>query len=510
MAQDFEVIWEPQQRQAALIACPVFEVFYGGARGGGKTDGVLGEFVSHQDQYGENAIGLMIRRERTQLIETMERSRQLYLPLGAKFNEQDKLWRFPNGSRLRFAYLERDSDAEAYQGHSYTRVYVEEIGNFPSSAPIFKLMATLRSGHGVPCGFRATGNPGGPGHQWVRSRYIDPAPLGWQIQTETFENPWTHEKVVRDRVFIPSKLQDNRFLGKDYVANLQMVGNAQLVRAWLEGDWSVIEGAFFPEFSEAKHVLPPFRIPDSWLRFRSMDWGSASPSSIGWWAVVGDDHRALAAGHRAAGVTSGTRNLPRGALVRYREWYVASGPNQGLKLTAEEIAEGIVSRETDEPKDIEGRTGIAYGVLDPKAFSEEGGPSLAERINKRLIRADTATFRLADNKRVPRHGAMGGWDQLRARLVGEDGRPMMYFFSTCRDSIRTLPALQHDQNKPEDVDTESEDHAPDEIRYACMSRPYVKADPERPERRILSVGPLNQVRLDDLWDKTPKRANERI
>ena len=103
---------------------------------------MLGEWVSHQDQYGSNAIGLMVRRELTQLIETIERSKQLYNQLGAKFHEQEKLWRFPNGSRLRFAYLERDSDADAYQGHSYTRVYVEEIGTFPSPSPILKLMAT--------------------------------------------------------------------------------------------------------------------------------------------------------------------------------------------------------------------------------------------------------------------------------------------------------------------------------------------------------------------------------
>ena len=172
-----KIIWEPQQQQAALIACPVFEVFYGGARGGGKTDGALGEWASHADLYGANAIGLMVRRTLVQLTETIERSKQIYSPLGAKYHEQDKLWRFPNGARLRFAYLERDTDADGYQGHSYSRVYIEEIGNFPSPTPIMKLMATLRSGAGVPCGFRATGNPGGPGHQWVKARYIDPAPL---------------------------------------------------------------------------------------------------------------------------------------------------------------------------------------------------------------------------------------------------------------------------------------------------------------------------------------------
>ena len=87
---------------------------------------------------------------------------------------------------------------------------------------------------------------------------------------------------------------------------------------------------------------------------------------------------------------------------------------------------------------------------------------------------------------------------------------MIYFFSTCRDSIRTLPALQHDQAKPEDVDTESEDHAPDEIRYACMSRPYVKDLGLKERGKILSVGPLNEVTLQDLWDKQPKRETERV
>ena len=164
-ATAYTIGWEPQPGpQTALLACPVFEVFFGGARGGGKTDGMLGEWASHADLHGKNAVGLMVRRERVQLLETIERSRQIYGPIGARYNDQDKMWRWPNGARLRFAYLERDADADAYQGHSYTRVYVEELGTFPSASPVLRLMATLRSGEGVPCGFRATGNPGGPGH----------------------------------------------------------------------------------------------------------------------------------------------------------------------------------------------------------------------------------------------------------------------------------------------------------------------------------------------------------
>ena len=495
MTAEYQVIWEPQKGpQEALLSCPVFEIFFGGARGGGKTDGMLGEFVSHQDQYGSAAIGLMVRRELTQLIETIERSKQIYTQLGAKFHEQEKLWRFPNGSRLRFAYLERDSDADAYQGHSYSRVYVEEIGTFPSPSPILKLMATLRSGSGIPCGFRATGNPGGPGHQWVRARYIDPAPLGMKVITEIFVNPWNKEKVSRERVYIPSKLQDNRYLVSEYVDNLQMVGNAQLVRAWLEGDWSVIEGAFFPEFQESKHVIPPLSIPDTWLRFRSCDWGSARPFSVGWWAVAGDTTK-TASGHI----------IPRGAIVRYREWYGASSPNVGLKLPAEDVADGILSREGSEPKTPEGKPAINYGVIDPAAYISDGGPSIAERMAKRGV-----LFRRADNARVAARGALGGWDQLRARLVGDGEKPMIYFTSNCVDSIRTLPALQHDTNRPEDVDSEGEDHAPDEIRYACMSRPYIKQVEKKPEQRIISVGPLNQVSLDDLWENQPQKRQERV
>lgn len=474
------VIWTPQPQQSKLLTCPCFEVFFGGARGGGKTDAVLGEFISHGDLYGENAIGLMVRRTRTELVETIERSRALYTPLGAKFNETDKMWRFPNGARLRFAYLERDSDADAYQGHSYTRLYIEEAGTFPSIAPILKLMATLRSGAGVPVGIRLTGNPGGPGQQWVKARYIDPAPEGLRVFKRSFENPWTKEEVSRDWVYIPSKLRDNKYLGNEYVANLQMSGGPKLVRAWLEGDFGAVEGAFFDNWDASRHVVAPFAIPEDWLRFRSMDWGSASPASVGWWAVCGDAI-SVDCGLPSGG---GRIDLPRGCLVRYREWYVASGPGKGLKLTAEELALGIKKRTLPNER-------ISYSVLDPSAFKEDGGPSIAER----MFKSHQILCRPADNKRVSRgtkqgSGPMGGWDQMRARLTGDgDGNPMAVCFNTCVDSIRTIPVLQHDTDKPEDLDTEAEDHAADDWRYACMSRPWIPAKPEKVKKGFTDYKP---------------------
>lgn len=425
---------------------------------------MLGEWIAHASTFKQDAVGIMVRRTRTELIETIERSKRIYGQLGAVFNETEKHWRFKDGARLRFAYLERDSDADGFQGHGYTRVYVEEAGTFPSDKPILKLMATLRSGAGAHVGIRLTGNPGGPGQQWVKNRYIDPCPSGYKVFTRTFENPFNGNTLTKDWTFIPARVTDNAYLSQDYIAQLQMVGSKQLVQAWLTGDFSIVEGAFFDNWSEARHVIPRFDIPQDWTRFRSMDWGSASPFSVGWWAVAGDDHVLTVAN------PTGVKILPRGCLVRYREWYGAKGPNEGLKLTAEEVAEGIKVREIGET--------IAYGVLDPSAFAESGGPSIAERMSRLKV-----YFRPADNRRVGLRGAMGGWDQLRNRLHGEaDDKPMLVTFDTCVDSIRTIPVLQHDPNRIEDVDTEAEDHAADEWRYACMSRPYNRTV-EKPEKK---------------------------
>lgn len=456
-----QIAWAPHPGpQHALIKCPADEIFYGGARGGGKTDGMLGKYALKASRYGKDAIGVFFRRSREDLREAIARSHQIYGPLGADWHEQKKEWMFPNGARLKFQYLDRDADANNYQGHNYTDLFFEELTNWPDPTPINKLRATLRSAVGVPCQFHATGNPGGPGHQWVKARYIDPAPSGWEFIHENFENPFTGETIRLSRVFIPSKLTDNPALVGDatYVGKLYQSGSEELVKAWLLGDWNVIEGAYFDCWDSAKHVIPPFEVPEHWLKFGAFDWGSARPSSYGLYAVSDGTP------------TPDGRFYPPGALIKVREVYTAKEPNVGTKETAEVVADRILG--------IEAGHHVRYRVADPAIFSADGGPSIAERMIRHGV-----TFRRADNKRVARDGAMGGWDQMRARLVGEDGRPMLYFFDTCRDSIRTIPALQHDENRPEDVDTESEDHAADETRYACMSRPYTRTMPIDEEPR---------------------------
>jgi hypothetical protein len=476
-------IWEAQPRQSAFISCPADDTGFGGARGGGKSDAVMGDWISHEDLYGQHAIGMAFRRERTQLVELIERCRQVLPLLGHKWHEQDKYFRGPKGGRLRFAYLESDSDADGYQGHSYSRLYPEEMGTFPSETPINKLQATLRSGNGVPCQMKGTCNPGGPGHQWVRARYrLDEYPNGLEIFRYEFTNPFTRNKIEKTRVFIPSKVSDNKFLGDDYVANLAQVGSEQLVRAWLSGDWSVIEGAFFDCWSTERHVVRPFTIPADWVRIRSGDWGFAKPFSIGWWAIVPES------------TVVGNVTLPRGCMVRYREWYGRKGPNEGLRLDAEEVAAGIKEREEGER--------IDNAVLDPSAFAQNGGPSIAER----MYTSHRIKWRPADNTRVGVRGAMSGWDAVRGRLNGdEDGNPMLVVFETCRDTIRTLPFMQHDSTRPEDIDTDGEDHAADDVRYACNSRPWTRSVKAAPK----PVKLIQQATLNDLW-KAQRPREDRI
>lgn len=475
---DYKIIWEPQPGpQTALIRCPVFEVFYGGARGGGKTESSLGDWLQHASEFGENAIGVFFRRKFKQLHEVIARSKQLFKPLGAKYNEQKAEWTFPNGARLMFRYLERDSDAEEYQGHSYTRIYIEEATNFPSPDPINKLRACLRSGAGVPVGMRLTGNPGGPGHNWVKARYITPAPAGYKIITESTELTFDGKTQVVElsRVFIPSRLGDNRLLMENdptYVLRLRQSGSEALVRAWLEGNWDIVDGAFFDEFSEESHVLNTQAflqlMRPEMLRFRAFDWGSAKPFSVGWYCLLDRDYQ------------FGDKVLPKGAMVKYREWYGAKGPNKGLKLTADLVAQGIREREKGER--------IRYGVADPAIYIVDGGPSIGE-----IMHIKGVGWRRADNKR------RSGWEQLRMRLVGEGGRPLLYFCDCCEDTIRTLPTLQHDETDQEDLDTEGEDHAADETRYAVMSRPWQPRPQTGPVSRLPQLP--QEMTINDLINR---------
>lgn len=226
------LVWRPQRGpQSLLIACPADDILFGGARGGGKTDALLGDAGIYSQAYAPHFRGLLIRRTYDELDEVVARSQELFLPLGAKWQAGRYTWRFPWGGFLKLRYLKRDEDASRYQGHSYNWLGKDEGGNFPQAAPLDKLSATLRDKNGVPIREIMTANPGGPGQSWIVDRYIrDHQPMV----------PWRDPETGRVRVYIPSRLDDNQALvsnDPNYAKRLRGSGPSWLVAAWLKGDW---------------------------------------------------------------------------------------------------------------------------------------------------------------------------------------------------------------------------------------------------------------------------------
>lgn len=222
--------WKPNPGpQTVAITCPIPDLGFGGARGGGKSQYLLGDFSIGAEQYGPNLTGLLFRRTYDELDDLKKKAGKLLPQLGCIWKEDPKTWYYPQGAELKFRYLERDADAERYQGHEYQWIGGDDAGSFPNPDPIDKLYGCLRSTAGVPCKFRLTFNPGGRGHQWLKQRYILPSK-----PYQPFDGP-----DGTRRVFIPSYLKDNPYLDPiEYVKQLRKVGAPWLVKAWIEGDWS--------------------------------------------------------------------------------------------------------------------------------------------------------------------------------------------------------------------------------------------------------------------------------
>lgn len=425
------ICWQPQPGpQSVLVNCPVEEIFYGGARGGGKTDGMIGKNAIKAAKYGKHQKGIFIRKELPQLEDAIERCKEIYYPLQWKWAEQKKTFTAPNGATLRFRSLEKRDDAEKQQGKAFTDIYFEELPNYPQPDVYNMMRACNRSAEGVFCQMHGTGNPGGPGQHWVKHRFIDPCPAGMDVLYEQIPDLINAGKfLLSRRIFIPAKVQDNpKLLEKDpgYINRLHIVGSEQLVLAWLNGDWNQVEGAFFDCWSN-KLIIKNIELEDHWTRFTAFDWGFASPFCNQWWVVIGDDTKAE--------TLDGEITVPRGAIYCYREWYGCGQPNIGLRLTDEQMRDGILERQTEK---------IVYSVADPSIFTHKGGPTTAERMQPIM-------FQPADNTRIARSGHIGGWTEMRGRMTGHNGIPYMYWNHTCKGSIRTIPALQHDQSRTEDV-----------------------------------------------------------
>ncbi len=342
-------------------------------------------------------------------------------------------------------------------------VAFDELTNWASPVPVDKLRACLRSAQRVPCVLRATGNPGGVGNNWVKARYLDPAQpyMPHYAKNESGAGgTW--------RVFIPSTLDDNPSLAQDpgYWQRVEAAaaGNAALLKAWRYGDWNVIAGGYFDDlWQQSIHVVEPFPIPTGWRIDRAFDWGSTKPYACLWFAESDGEEVVLPGNRRRA--------WPRGSLCVIGEEYGWNGkPNEGLRLANAEIARRILTAE--EQLGIKGR--VQPGPADNQIFDVINGTSIADE----MARVGVRWTRSIKGK----GSRVTGWQAIRGFLQASRRQPMeapgLFVSSTCRNTIRTLPVMPRDQRRPDDVDTEAEDHLCDVIRYRCLAQRHEVAQHE--------------------------------
>ena len=445
--KDREVIFEANEGpQTQFLAASEREVFYGGARGGGKSYAMLVDPLRYCHKQKHRA--LLIRRTMPELRDLINHSQQLYSKAypGAKWREQEKEWKFPSGARIEFGYAENLTDALRYQGQSYTWIGIDELPQYPTEDIYNFLRSSLRSvDPDIPVYMRATGNPGNVGSMWVKNMFVDPAVPNTKFDID-IKTPNGVKQISRR--FIPAKLEDNPYLMQtdDYYAMLASLPEVQR-KQFLEGNWEAFEDSSFPEFNKDVHVIKPFDIPRNWMRFRACDWGYSSPACCLWIAIDFDNN-----------------------LFVYRELYTQ-------KVTADLFARKVLEAEQGEY--------IRYGVLDSSTWARRGdiGPSIAE-----TMILEGCRWRPSD--RSPRSRVAGKLEiHKRLRPDEETGYPSLFILDNCINLIRTLPMLPVDKNNPEDVNTHAEDHAYDALRYGCMSRP---------------IHPIKQDFIDKVNE--PKRA----
>lgn len=427
--------------QTEYLSSSEREVLYGGAAGGGKSYATLADPL--RDMNHPEFSGLLVRKTTEELRELIQKSQELYpkaIP-GIKWSERKSQWTTPRGGRLWMSYLDKDTDVMRYQGQAFNYVAFDELTQWHTPYAWNYMRSRLRTASpDLSLYMRATTNPGGPGHSWVKKMFIDPAKHNtafWATDIETGETlrfPKGHSREgepLFKRRFIPASLFDNPYLaeGGDYETMLLSLPEHQR-KQLLEGNWDINEGAAFPEFNRNVHVVEPYNIPSGWAKFRACDYGYGSWTGVLWFAVT-----------------------PAEQLVVYREMYVT-------KVTATDLADMVLQAEAEDGT-------IRYGVLDSSLWHNRGdtGPSLAEQMNLKGCR-----WRPSDRSRGSR---VSGKNEIHRRLQVDEftEEPQLVFFSTCTNTIAQIPSIPLDKKNPEDVDTNAEDHLYDALRYGIMTRP---------------------------------------
>ena len=482
------IVWKPQPRQLEFMRRPEPEALYGGAAGGGKSDALVIEALRqvHIPHYR----ALILRKTYPQLSDLVDKSQRYYLRAfpEAQYNATSHVWVFPSGAKIYFGSMQHTKDRTNYQGKAFDFIGFDELTHFEWEEYSYMMSRNRPTGPGTRVYLRATTNPGGVGHGWVKARFITPAPPGTPIEEEcTVQMPDGTEKMLRRaRVFIPSSVFDNPALLKNdpgYLASLAAMPEAEkqalLYGSWdsfsgqvftewrndpgylaslaampeaekqalLYGSWDSFSGQVFTEWrNDPKHyedqrwthVIAPFAIPKHWKIYRGYDFGYSKPFSVGWYAA--DEE---------------------GRLYRIKELYGCTGrPDEGTHLDPVEQARRIREAEQNDPM-LRGR--VITGIADPAIFDQSRGESVADMQEKS---PNFLHWRPGD------HTRLAGKMQFHYRLhFDEEGRPMLQVFHTCKHFIRTIPNLVYDESNVEDIDTRQEDHIYDECRYVLMENP---------------------------------------
>jgi hypothetical protein len=451
-----------QPKQSAAFHTSATELLYGGAAGGGKS------YLKRTSaiRWCVEVPGVQVylfRRTLTDLRDNHLRGPtnfhvmlDPYVQSGhVKYRAVENEFSFWNGSVLHLCYCDTESDVEKYRGAEIHVLLMDELTHFTEYQYRFLRSRVRLAGLRVPAQYadrlpriEAASNPGSIGHAWVKRTFVTPKPAMeiWRASSE---------EGGMLRQFIPARLADNEYLTKDdpaYADRLRGLGADALVRAMLEGDWDIVAGQAFEKLRREVHGVEPLDPPEDWQIFGSLDWGSTRPYSFGLWCV--SNGNALPDG----------RTFRRGAIIRYNELYGwTKKPNEGTREEVEEVALRI--RVKYAPRRI------SYIAADPSIWKVDGGPSHAER-----MLAKGVVLRKSDNARPQ------GYLEVRQRIAGDEEGPMLFVTSNCHDGFwRTMPDLVIDEDHPEDVDTDQEDHVYDDVRYACMSRPWVHAPQRKKE-----------------------------
>ena len=436
-------------KQIAFFRATQKHIGFGGARGGGKSWAVRTKAKLLSMRY-PGIKQLIVRRTYPELVNNHITQLRTELSGLAKYNDKDKVLRFPNGSTIHFMYCAKDTDLDRLQGVEYDIIFFDEATQL-SEHQMRTISACLRGVNDFPKRIYYTMNPGGQGHAYIKRIFID-------RRYEPDENP-------EDYTFIQSLVTDNKALMQsqpDYIKQLDALP-PKLRDAWRYGRWDIFEGQFFEDFRDDPthyrdrlwtNVIEPFVPPRTWTLYRSFDWGYSKPFSCAWWAVDFD-----------------------GRLYRILELYgCTKTPNEGVKWTPQQVFTEIARVEREHPY-LKGRH--IEGVADPAIWDASTGESIAETAQKCGI-----YFSPGDHRRIP------GWMQCHYRLAfDENGIPMMYVFRTCEAFLRTVPLMVFDKTRVEDLDTSLEDHVCDEWRYLCMSRPIKPTEPT--QCKAPAVNPLS-------------------